>query len=130
MEVMCEVLGIDVSKLKFDIELLINGKVKMKVLQNIFVGYKSLLEWIDKLKVLCFLLYVCMEVIGVYYEVLVLILYDVGIKVSIVNFVCIKGFGYGENICNKNDEIDVGFIVCYCLVMNLELWMLLLLEQC
>jgi hypothetical protein len=44
MEAMREVLGIDVSKSKLDIELLINGKVKTKVLQNCPAGRKSLLE--------------------------------------------------------------------------------------
>ncbi|MEF9926716.1 MAG: IS110 family transposase, partial [Massilia sp.] len=46
MEAMREVLGIDVSKSKLDIELLRNGKVKTKVLQNTPAGHKSLLEWI------------------------------------------------------------------------------------
>jgi len=111
----------DVSKSKLEIELLINGKVKTKVLQDTPAGYKSLLEWIDKSKASRSLLPLCMKATGVYHEALALTLYDAGIKISIVNPACIKGFGDGENIRNKNDEIDAGLIARYCLAMNPEL---------
>jgi transposase len=58
-----------------------------------------------------------------------LTLYDAGIKVSIVNPACIKGFGHGENIRNKNDEIDADLIARYCLAINPEPWMPPPLEQ-
>jgi len=129
MEAMREVLGIDVSKSKLDIELLINGKVKTKVLQNTPAGHNGLLEWIGKSKASRSSLHVCMEATGVYHEAVALALYDAGIKVSIVNPACIKGFGHGENIRNKNDEIDAGLIARYCLAMNPEPWTPPPLEQ-
>lgn len=116
------VVGIDVSKLKLDIALLSNGKVKSKVLDNSAAGHKSLVEWLGKSKVSVETMHVCMEATGVYYEALALSLHDAGLKVSVVNPSCIKGFGQGENIRNKNDAIDAGLIARYCAAMNPAPW--------
>lgn len=51
-------------------------------------------------------IHICMEATGVYYEALALALHEAGLKVSVVNPSCIKGFGRSENIRNKNDAID------------------------
>lgn len=116
------VVGIDVSKLKLDIALLFNGKVKSKVLENSAAGHKSLLEWLGKSKAPMEAMHVCMEATGVYYEALALALHQAGLKVSVVNPSCIKGFGKGENIRNKNDAIDAGLIARYCAAMAPALW--------
>lgn len=123
------VVGIDVSKLKLDIALLINGKVKSKVIENTSEGYRFLLEWLGKSKASMEALHVCMEATGVYYEALALALHEAGLKVSVVNPSCIKGFGQSENIRNKNDLIDAGLIARYCLNMNPALWTPPPLEQ-
>ena len=116
------VVGIDVSKLKLDIALLFNGKVKSKVLDNSAAGHKSLLEWLGKSKASMEAMHVCMEATGVYYEAVALALHQAGLKVSVVNPSCIKGFGQGENIRNKNDAIDAGLIARYCAAMAPALW--------
>lgn len=116
------VVGIDVSKLKLDIALLFNGKAKSKVLENSAAGHKSLLEWLGKSKAPMEAMHVCMEATGVYYEALALALHQAGLKVSVVNPSCIKGFGKGENIRNKNDAIDAGLIARYCAAMAPALW--------
>lgn len=123
------VVGIDVSKLKLDIALLFNGKVKSKVLENSAAGHKSLLEWLGKSKAPMEAMHVCMEATGVYYEALALALHQAGLKVSVVNPSCIKGFGQGENIRNKNDAIDAGLIARYCAAMAPALWMPPPIEQ-
>jgi transposase len=122
MDVARPVVGIDVSKLKLDIALLINGKVKSKVIENTSEGHRFLLEWLGKSKASRETLHVCMEATGVYYEALALALHEAGLKVSVVNPACIKGFGQSENIRNKNDPIDAGLIARYCLNMNPALW--------
>lgn len=122
MEVAQSFLGIDVSKLKLDVALLANGKVKSKVLDNSPAGYVSLLEWIAKSRVDMESMYFCMEATGVYYEALALALHDADLKVSVVNPSCIKGFGRSENIRNKNDAIDAGLIARYCAAMKPALW--------
>ena len=124
-----EVLGIDVSKSKLDITLLLNGKAKSKVLQNTPAGHQALLEWIGKSKASKAALHICMEATGVYHEGVATTLHAAGFKVSVVNPACIKGFGHGENIRNKNDEIDAGLIARYCLTMTPELWTPQPLEQ-
>jgi transposase len=124
-----EVLGIDVSKAKLDIALLIGGKVKSKVVENTSEGHRILLEWIGKSKATWSALHVCMEATGVYHEAVALALHAAGLKVSVVNPACIKGFGHSENIRNKNDEIDAGLIARYCLAMAPELWTPPPLEQ-
>jgi transposase len=129
MDVVREVLGIDVSKSKLDVALLINGKVKAKVVQNTRDGHQALLEWIAKSKASLPALHVCMEATGVYHEAVATTLHAAGFKVSVVNPACIKGFGHSENIRNKNDEIDAGLIARYCMVMEPEPWTPPPLEQ-
>jgi transposase len=116
------IVGIDVSKLKLDVALLFNGKVKSKVVENSSAGHKSLLEWLGKSKAPVETMHVCMEATGVYYEGLALALHQAGLNVSVVNPSCIKGFGQGENIRNKNDAIDAGLIARYCAAMTPLPW--------
>lgn len=129
MEAAQSFVGIDVSKLKLDVALLANEKVKSRVLDNSPAGYVSLLEWIAKSKVDIESMHFCMEATGVYYEALALALHEAGLKVSVVNPSCIKGFGRSENIRNKNDAIDAGLIARYCAAMKPALWEPLPLEQ-
>lgn len=121
--------GIDVSKKKLDVALLVNGKLKSKVVDNSSAGHKSLIDWLGKSKVPLPELQVCMEATGVYYEAVALALHGAGIKVSVVNPACIKGFGQSENIRNKNDAVDAGLIARYCRAMSPLLWTPPPLEQ-
>lgn len=129
MEQAQSVVGIDVSKSKIDIALLVNGKLKSKVLDNSPAGHLSLLEWLGKSKADMAMLHVCMEATGVYYEALALKLHEAGLRVSVVNPSCIKGFGRSENIRNKNDAIDAALIARYCAAMKPAPWTPLPLEQ-
>lgn len=129
MDAIRDVLGIDVSKSKLDVLLLVAGKAKSKVVPNTPEGHQALLEWLGKSKATLANLHVCMEATGVYHEVLATTLHEAGLKVSVVNPACIKGFGHSENIRNKNDEIDAGLIARYCLAMAPEPWTPPPLEQ-
>lgn len=122
-------LGIDVSKKKFDVALLNDGKVKSKVLDNCPDGFAALLAWLSKNKVAVERLHVCMEATGVYYERLAFALHKAGLKVSVVNPGCIKGFGHSENVRNKNDAIDAALIARYCRAMSPKPWSPAPLEQ-
>lgn len=123
------VVGIDVSKKKLDVALLVNGKVKSKVVDNSPEGHKVLLDWLGKSKASLTEMHVCMEATGVYFEPVALALHGAGIKVSVVNPGCIKGFGHSENIRNKNDTVDAGLIARYCAAMSPTLWAPPPLEQ-
>lgn len=131
MKVSDAVLGIDVSKKKVDVSLLINGKTKSKVLEfpNGSDGYVAILRWLEKQKAPLDQLHVCMEATGVYYERLAQALHEAGLKVSVVNPGCIKGFGQSENIRNKNDAVDAALIARYCHRMAPEPWTPPPLEQ-
>lgn len=129
MNTMHDVLGIDVSKKKLDLALLISGKVKAKVFNNTAAGHDELVAWLRSSKASLPSLHICMEATGVYYEAVATRLHTEGFAVSVVNPACIKGFGLGENIRNKNDEIDAGLIARYCLAMNPDTWTPLPLEQ-
>ena len=129
MEQAQSVVGIDVSKKKIDIALLRNGKTKSKALNNTPEGHVELLAWLVDSKVDMATVHICMEATGVYYEALALAMHDAGLKVSVVNPSCIKGFGRSENIRNKNDTIDSALIARYCAAMKPEPWVPQPLEQ-
>jgi transposase len=83
------IVGIDVSKLKLDLCLVINEKGKEKnkfnVFRNTFEGFQKLLTWIN-LNCQGFEKPVfCMEATGSYMEEIAEFLYDNGFDVSIVN---------------------------------------------
>lgn len=122
MDTICAAVGIDVSKKKLDVALLINGKVKAKVVENSSQGHQTLIDWFGKSKVPLSALHVCMEATGVYSEPVALALHQAGFMVSVVNPACIKGFGHSENIRNKNDVIDAGLIARYCVAMKPLPW--------
>jgi hypothetical protein len=63
---MTAILGIDISKAKFDVMLLHQGKQRHKVFPNTEAGFSKLQAWLLKQQV-CEL-HACMEVTGVYGE--------------------------------------------------------------
>ena len=48
MDTACALVGIDVSKKKLDVAMLVSGKIKAKVVENTAEGHKSLLAWLSK----------------------------------------------------------------------------------
>jgi len=116
------VVGIDVSKRKLDVALLVDGKVKAKAVPNSQEGFAELEVWLNKQKISLLETHICLESTGVYSEPIALYWFDKGIKVSLVNPNCIKSFGSSENIRNKNDQIDAGLIARYCAAMAPPSW--------
>ncbi len=114
------VLGIDVSKNKFDVSLLREGKYRHKAFPNNRGGYERLSEWLQRLDVKE--LHTCMESTGVYGEELAEYLYDQGFRVSVVNPARIKGFAQSELIRSKTDKVDASLIARFCVSMNPSLW--------
>jgi transposase len=116
------VVGIDVSKKKLDVALLVDGKAKSKVVENSPHGFAELDSWLSKQKVDTAAAHICLESTGVYSEPVALYWFDKGVKVSLVNPNCIRSFGSSENIRNKNDQIDAALIARYCAAMKPSLW--------
>jgi transposase len=119
-------LGIDISKQKFDVALLIGNKLKHKTFSNNTKGYQTLLTWLSKHDAQE--LHACMEATGVYGEALAEYCYDNGINISIVNPARVKGFAQSEQLRTKTDKVDAGLIARFCLALVPSLWQPLPIE--
>ncbi len=116
------VLGIDVSKSKFDVALLLENKLKTKKFNNKPDGFSEMVEWLNKKDVEVKDLHICMEATGTYSEALATYLFDAGYTVSVVNPAQIKGFSESELARNKTNQADAQLIARFCRAMNPKLW--------
>jgi transposase len=114
------VLGIDIAKRKFDVALLINGKLKHKVFTNNQEGLKMLVSWLHKQNIDH--VHVCLEASSTYGDELATFMHNAGHTVSIVNPARIKGFARSELLRTKNDKVDAGVIARFCHAMYPEPW--------
>ncbi len=114
------ILGIDISKEKFDVALLRGGKYRHKKFTNAKKGFEELTRWLGKLGVET--LHACMESTGIYGEGLAEYLYDRGFRVSMVNPARIKGFAQSELRRSKTDKLDASLIARFCAAMSPSLW--------
>lgn len=106
-------LGIDISKSKFDVALLLDdSKLHHRVFLNSPAGFQQLSAWLSKRKVNR--VHACMEATGTYSEALALYLLGTGHTVSVVNPTIIKAFANTEMTRTKTDKTDAGLIARYC----------------
>ena len=118
---MAEIVGIDVSKRKFDCALLLlNAKFKTKVFENTAQGYRELDDWLTHQGVAR--AQVCMEATGIYYEALALHLHEAGHVVSVVNPARIKGFAQSVLVRTKTDRVDARLIARFCAAHQPAAW--------
>lgn len=101
-------LGVDVSKVKLDVALLLpTGKYRSKVFANDLQGFNSLLQWLQANATGGFVaVHACMEATGIYHEALACFLHDLGIVVSVVNPLLVKRFAQANRQRNKTDGAD------------------------
>ena len=102
------VLGIDVSKAKFQASLLVAGKARNKSCTNDPSGFADLATWLERQGVS--LVHACMEATGSHWERLATFLAERGHVVSVVNPAQIVGFAKSELIRTKTDGVDAGLI--------------------
>lgn len=114
------IVGIDMSKQKFDAALLRNNKFKHKVFPNNKKGHEAMSAWLQKQAIIA--AHICMESTNVYGEALAEYLTDQGYMVSIVNPARIKGFAQSELSRTKTDKADASLIARFCLAMAPEAW--------
>ena len=114
------VIGVDISKRKCDVALLLDGKLKNKSIANTPDGFKILVEWLAARGVTTG--HICLEATNTYGEALGEYLYDRGFVVSIVNPARIKGFAQSELIRTKTDKTDAGLIARFCAAMKPTAW--------
>ncbi len=85
------VLGIDISKLKFNVCLItLNQKPRHKIFTNNKEGFQLLADWLGKQNVQD--IHACLEATGTYGEALALFLSETGCRVSVVNPAAVKAF--------------------------------------
>jgi len=104
-------LGVDVSKAKFDVALLRQGKYKSRVFANDAAGFAQLLQWLDGHDARA--VAVCMEATGSYFEALASFLSDQGLRVSVVNPLVVAAFAKTELSRGKTDAGDAKLIARY-----------------
>jgi len=106
-------LGIDVSKAKLDCMLLdpSTKKQKSKVVPNTSLGFKQLLDWLEKNKAPT--PHVIMEPTGVYHEPAALALTDAGLSLSLVNPAQLRSFAQGLGVKTKTDKADSAVLARY-----------------
>lgn len=114
------IIGIDISKRKFDLALLRQGKLKHKSFPNTPAGHTTLLEWLRAQGIT--VAHACMESTNVYGEALAEVLHDHGYAVSIVNPARIKGFALSELARTKTDKADAGVIARFCAALKPAPW--------
>jgi transposase len=107
------ILGIDISKLKFDVALLrAGGKFKHRVFPNTPAGFLQLSAWLEKQKVER--VHACLEATGTYSEAVATYLSDAGHVVSVINPAAIKAYGQSRLSRTKTDKADASLIAQFC----------------
>jgi len=114
------VLGVDISKQKFDACLLIGSKERHKVFHNNQEGFEKLVAWCNNHGAK--LIHLCLEATGCYSEDIVIFMYDLGHNVSVVNPAQTKAFGKSELLRNKTDKSDAAMIARFCIANKPNLW--------
>jgi transposase len=119
---MSTTVGIDISKTKFDIALLRDGKFLSKVFPNTAGGHAQLLKWLNSKAVEQDACHLCMEATSSYYEALALFVHDAGWTVSVVNPLQIKRFAEAQLVRQKTDRADARVIAQFCAQHNPAPW--------
>jgi transposase len=115
------ILGIDISKAKFDVALMVAGKVKKSHLfENAPDGFEMLSGWLLKQGITS--VTACMEATGCYGDALATYLYDKSFTVSVVNPAQIKSFGGAQLTRAKTDKADAKLIAQFYQQMSPDPW--------
>ena len=110
-----DILGIDISKAKFDVTLIVGDGVRHSTYSNTEAGFDQLLAWLAKhCADQAESLHACMEAAGYYGIDLADFLFSQGFRVSIVNTARVKAFAGSELARNKTDKLDAALIARFC----------------
>lgn len=117
-------LGIDVSKEKFDVALILDesepSKLKKKAFSNDATGFEKLSVWLRSRATEP--VHAAMEATNTYWEALGEYLSDRGLVVSVVNPALIKKEAQSWGMRNKTDRADAEVIARFCLAKKPKAW--------
>jgi len=114
------ILGIDVSRRKLDVALILNGKTLTKQFDNSTSGFKLLSAWLTSLHIRQ--VHACLEATGSYGDAVALFLHQADHGVSLVNPFRIKGYAKSKLQRNKTDRADARLIADFCLTQAPAQW--------
>ena len=101
-----DIVGIDISKARFDAALLIGERVRHAAFSNTEAGFGQLLTWLAKQRSdPTAPLHACLEATGNWGLDLAAFLHGTGVQVSVVNPARIKAYGDSELARNKTDQL-------------------------
>ncbi len=110
-----DIVGIDLSKAKFDAALLLGERTRHAAFSNTEAGFQQLLAWLAKHRPdPAAPSHACLEATGNWGLDLAAFLHGQGMQVSIVNPARIKAFGESELARNKTDKLDAALIARFC----------------
>ncbi len=115
-----DILGIDISKRKFDVALLKEDAYRVATFSNDGAGFVKLRKWLKKCKVAS--VHACLEATGRYGDGLALFLHEAGCQVSVVNPARIQAYGVSRLKRNKTDKEDAKLIAHFCLTQVPDTW--------
>ena len=115
------VLGIDVSKAKFDACLLRADAAKyVQVFANTPTGFEHLLSWLSSHQVPR--VHACLEATGTYGAALAVFLFERAHTVSLINPAAIKAYAASQLTRSKTDHVDAALIARFCLTQAPAPW--------
>jgi transposase len=114
------VVGIDVSKQKLDVALLMNEHYRYATFDNNRSGFKAMLKWLNQQRAGS--VHACLEATGTYGEAIAEYVHTAGHTVSVVNPARIKAFADSQLIRNKTDRSDARVIADFCLAQRPTIW--------
>lgn len=118
-----DIVGIDVSKAKFDAALLIGERVRHGVFSNTEAGFEQFFVWLARHRPdPAVPLHACMEATGNWGLDLATFLHGQGVRVSVVNPARIKAYGASELARNKTDRLDAALTARFCRAHALSAW--------
>ena len=118
-----DILGIDISKRRFDVALLLGERSRQAVFLNTEAGFQELLTWLAKHRPSPDApLHACMEATGNWGLDVAEVLHGAGVRVSIVNPSRVKAYGQSELARNKTDKLDAALIARFCRAHQPAAW--------
>jgi len=110
-----DIVGIDISKAKFDAALLVGERVRHGVFSNTEAGFEQFLAWLARHRPdPAIPLHACMEATGNWGLDLAAFLHGRGVRVSVVNPARVKAYGASELARNKTDRLDAALTARFC----------------
>src|SRR5450432_384095 len=118
----CTPIGLDVSKCTLDVQ---KGTIKTQKHARLRVantpeGCHQILDWLESQGILD--AHVCLEATATYHDLVAQILFEHGIRVSVLNPRRVSAFRASEGIIHKTDALDAHLLALFCQQKQPKLW--------